>query len=96
MNVSHKRLHHKTSQECLNFFRELGAQCFSHRCESTLQGHGANITVMYDGAWHKREHTSHIGVRAIIEYHSGLIVDAVALPRGKPVVVSSQSCRCKG
>lgn len=36
-----------------------------------------DITVNYDGTWHKRGHTSHIGVGAVIEYHTGLILDAV-------------------
>ncbi|KAM7293101.1 uncharacterized protein ISCGN_026231 [Ixodes scapularis] len=38
-----------------------------------------DVTIMYDGTWHKRGYTSHIGVGAVIEYHTGLILDAVVL-----------------
>ncbi|KAH7975090.1 hypothetical protein HPB49_023506 [Dermacentor silvarum] len=38
-----------------------------------------DITVNFDETWHKRGHTSHIGVGAIIEYHTGLILDAIVL-----------------
>ncbi|KAH7980882.1 hypothetical protein HPB49_019783 [Dermacentor silvarum] len=38
-----------------------------------------DITVNFDGTWHKRGPTSHIGVGAIIEYHTGLILNAIVL-----------------
>ncbi|XP_075722123.1 uncharacterized protein LOC142765273 [Rhipicephalus microplus] len=90
MNVSHRGLHHKTFQKHLKKFREPQTQCIENfYAESASavkatynemdQYFSRDITVCYDGTWHKRGHTSHIGVGAIIEYHTGLILDAVVL-----------------
>ena len=38
-----------------------------------------DITVSYDMTWHKRGHTSHYGLGAVIDIVTGLAVDAVAL-----------------
>ncbi|KAH9375760.1 hypothetical protein HPB48_014644 [Haemaphysalis longicornis] len=42
-----------------------------------------NVTVMYDGTWMTRGHTSHIGVGTVIEFYTGLILDAVVLSNNR-------------
>ncbi|XP_075554628.1 uncharacterized protein LOC142587468 [Dermacentor variabilis] len=91
MNVSHRGLHHKTYQEHLkktfrgpetqrmeSFYSE-SAAAVKKVYQGMDPGFTRDITVVYDGTWHKRGHTSHIGVGAVIEYHTGLILDAVVL-----------------
>ncbi|KAH7943394.1 hypothetical protein HPB52_007797 [Rhipicephalus sanguineus] len=90
MNVSHRGLHHRTFQRHLKQFREPQEQTlekFYAESASAVKktykemnpSFCRDITVNYDGTWHKRGHTSHIGVGAVIEYHTGLILDAVVL-----------------
>ncbi|XP_075742739.1 uncharacterized protein LOC142796312 [Rhipicephalus microplus] len=90
MNVSHRGLHHRTFQRHLKQFREPQQQTLDKFYEESASAvkkvykemdpsFCKDITVNYDGTWHKRGHTSHIGVGAIIEYHTGLILDAVVL-----------------
>lgn len=38
-----------------------------------------NVAVIFDGTWHTRGYRSHIGIGSVIEYHTGLILDAVVL-----------------
>ncbi|KAL8590770.1 hypothetical protein ACOMHN_066918 [Nucella lapillus] len=38
-----------------------------------------NIVISVDGSWQQRGHKSHNGVVTVIEHHTGLIVDSVAL-----------------
>ena len=38
-----------------------------------------DITVSVDGSWQKRGHKSHNGVVTVIEHHTGLVVDYIAL-----------------
>ena len=38
-----------------------------------------DISVSFDGSWHKRGRTSHNGITTVIESFSGLIIDFVAL-----------------
>ncbi|CAN7978839.1 unnamed protein product, partial [Ixodes persulcatus] len=38
-----------------------------------------NVTVVYDGTWMTRGHTSHIGVGTVIEFYTGLVLDSVVL-----------------
>ncbi|XP_077536306.1 uncharacterized protein LOC144148663 [Haemaphysalis longicornis] len=38
-----------------------------------------NITVVYDGTWLTRGHTSHIGVGTVIEFYTGLVLDCAVL-----------------
>ncbi|KAG0432156.1 hypothetical protein HPB47_021100 [Ixodes persulcatus] len=38
-----------------------------------------NITVVYDGSWKKRGHSSRIGVGTVIEYYTGLVLDSAVL-----------------
>ncbi|KAH8035642.1 hypothetical protein HPB51_007886 [Rhipicephalus microplus] len=38
-----------------------------------------NVTVVYDGTWMTRGHTSHIGVGRVIEFYTGLVLDSVVL-----------------
>ncbi|KAG0421407.1 hypothetical protein HPB47_002698 [Ixodes persulcatus] len=90
-NVPHRGLHHKTFQEHLKkTFREPEALCVEKfyaesavavktACKKMDPGFCKDITVVYDGTWHKRGFTSHIGVGSVIEYHTGLILDAVVL-----------------
>ncbi|XP_075734797.1 uncharacterized protein LOC142775982 [Rhipicephalus microplus] len=90
MNVSHRGLPHKTFQKHLKKFREPQTQCIENFYAESASAVKAtykemdqyftrDITVCYDETWHKHGHTSHIGVGAIIEYHTGLILDAVVL-----------------
>ena len=34
-----------------------------------------NIDVSFDETWQKKGHTSHIGASAVIEVHSGFVID---------------------
>ncbi|XP_077488230.1 uncharacterized protein LOC144099059 [Amblyomma americanum] len=91
MNVSHRGLHHSTFQKHLKkTFRDREIQCidkfYAESAAAVKEVYKEmdpsfcrDITVAYDGTWHKRGHTSHIGVGAVIEYHTGLIMDAVVL-----------------
>lgn len=38
-----------------------------------------NVTVVYDGTWLTRSHSSHVGVGCITEFHTGLVLDSVVL-----------------
>jgi hypothetical protein len=38
-----------------------------------------NITISFDGTWHKRGHSSHYGVGVVIDYTTGLVLDAEVL-----------------
>lgn len=38
-----------------------------------------NITVIFYGTWMTRGHSSHIGVGAVTEFYSGLVLDFVVL-----------------
>ena len=40
-----------------------------------------DITVSYDGSWHKRGHPSMYGVAAVIDIYTGLVVDYVVLSK---------------
>lgn len=42
-------------------------------------GNPGNIAVSFDGSWHTRGHTSHIGVATVIEVFSGYVLDYVVL-----------------
>ena len=46
--------------------------------DPTPQGR-LDISVSFDGSWHKRGRTSHNGIAAVIEIYSGLVVDFVTL-----------------
>ena len=43
---------------------------------STADTDAPGITVSYDGTWHKRGHSSHVGVGVAIDFDSGLVLDA--------------------
>ncbi|KAH7932905.1 hypothetical protein HPB49_004677 [Dermacentor silvarum] len=87
MNVSHRGLHHKIFQKYLKKFREPEGmeQFYSESAPAVKKVYKMDtsfcrdITVSYNGTWHKRGHMSHIGVGAIIEYHTGVILDAIVL-----------------
>lgn len=40
-----------------------------------------NISVVFDGTWHKRGHTSNYGVGCVIELATGLVIDCVVLSK---------------
>lgn len=40
-----------------------------------------NVTVSFDGSWHKRGHTSLYGIAAVIEVNTGLILDYTVLSK---------------
>ncbi|KAH7932908.1 hypothetical protein HPB49_004680 [Dermacentor silvarum] len=42
-------------------------------------GFTKNVTVVYDGTWLTRSHSSHVGVGCITEFHTGLVLDSVVL-----------------
>lgn len=91
MNVSHRGLHHKTFQKHLKSeFRQASETAvdsiFSDAAAAVRQVYremdpafNNNITVVYDGTWLTRGHTSHIGVGTVIEFYTGLVLDCVAL-----------------
>ncbi|XP_070391601.1 uncharacterized protein [Dermacentor albipictus] len=91
MNVSYRGLHHKTFQKHLKeTFREPEAHAldtfYANSAAAVISAYKEmdpsfckDITVVYDGTWHKRGHTSHIGVGSVIDFHTGLILDAVVL-----------------
>ncbi|CAN7974947.1 unnamed protein product, partial [Ixodes persulcatus] len=64
---------------CVEKFYAESAVAVKTACKKMDPGFCKDITVVYDGTWHKRGHTSHIGVGSVIEYHTGLILDAVVL-----------------
>ncbi|KAH7981702.1 hypothetical protein HPB52_000727 [Rhipicephalus sanguineus] len=90
MNVSYRGLHHKTFQKHLKetfrkpeataldkFYAESATVVITtyKKMDPTFS---KDVTVVYDCTWHKRGHTSHIGVGAVI-FYTGLILDAVVL-----------------
>lgn len=91
MNVSYRGLHHKTFQKHLKeTFRKPEATALekfdADSATAVIKTYKEmdpsfckDITVMYDGTWHKRGHTSHIGVGSVIDFFTGLILDAVVL-----------------
>lgn len=91
MNISHRGLQHKTFQKHLKTeFRSAGneaaANVFSDAVAAVYivykemdPAFNKNITVVYDGTWLTRGHTSHIGVGTVIEFYTGLVLDSVVL-----------------
>lgn len=91
MNVSHRGLHQKTYQAHLkktvkpaaeeaarNIFAD-AAQAVRHVYTEMEVNFVNNITVVYDGTWLTRGHSSHIGVGCVIEFYTGLVLDCVVL-----------------
>ncbi|CAN8022428.1 unnamed protein product, partial [Ixodes persulcatus] len=76
-----RRLGHVSDRHalCVEKFYAESAVAVKTACKKMDPGFCKDITVVYDGTWHKRGHTSHIGVGSVIEYHTGLILDAVVL-----------------
>ncbi|CAN7950323.1 unnamed protein product [Ixodes hexagonus] len=91
MNVCHRGLHQKTFQKHLKAeFRPAGdtasASVFSDAVEAVRKVYAEmnpsftkNVTVVYDGTWMTRGHTSHIGVGTVIEFYTGLVIDSIVL-----------------
>lgn len=91
MNVSHRGIHQKTYQEHLKKTFKPGAEEAAQNIfadavlavkdvYSKMQPSSPNnITVVYDGTWLTRGHSSHIGVGCIIEFYTGLVLDCTVL-----------------
>lgn len=91
MNVSHCGLHQKTYLEHLNKMFKSGAEeaaqnIFADAVLAVKDAYSKmqpsspnNITVVYDGIWLTRGHSSHIGVGCTIEFHTGLVLDCIVL-----------------
>lgn len=91
MNVSYRGLHQKTFQGHLKAkFGPAANKSATNVCADAAEAvkgvyadmdptYTKNITVIYDGTWMTRGHSSHIGVGAVIEFYSGLVLDFVVL-----------------
>ncbi|CAN7944761.1 unnamed protein product, partial [Ixodes pacificus] len=91
MNVSHRGMHHKTFQGHLKSkfspaADTAAAGVFTDAVNAVRKVYEEmdptftkNVTVIYDGTWMTRGHTSHIGVGTVIEYYTGLVLDSVVL-----------------
>ncbi|KAM7295709.1 uncharacterized protein ISCGN_020982 [Ixodes scapularis] len=91
MNVSHRGLHHKTYQDHLKNTVSKSAAATAEKIytesaaavKSTYREMNPDFTkdvaVVYDGTWLKRGYSSHVGVGSVIEYDTGLILDAEVL-----------------
>lgn len=91
MNISHRGLHTKTWQAYVKTKLTPAATRAAQKVTSEsalavreLYGelnvdHPGNIAVSYDGSWMTRGHSSHIGVGAVIELFTGLVLDYVVL-----------------
>ncbi|KAH9364938.1 hypothetical protein HPB48_017967 [Haemaphysalis longicornis] len=89
MNVSYRGLHQKTFQGHLKAkFGPAANKSATNVCADAAEAvkgvyadmdptYTKNITVIYDGTWMTRGHSSHIGVGAVIEFYSGLELDFV-------------------
>lgn len=89
MNISHRGMHKKTWQ---GFMKEKLTPAATRAAEKVLKrsadsvrqlyrelniDNPGNIAVSFDGSWMTRGHSSHIGVGAVIELFSGLVLDYV-------------------
>uniref|UniRef100_A0A1E1XP14 Putative kolobok-8 hm n=1 Tax=Amblyomma sculptum TaxID=1581419 RepID=A0A1E1XP14_AMBSC len=91
MNVSHRGLHQKTYQghlkKVLKPAAEEAAQTvFAGAVEAVKDVYKEmdvtftkNITVVYNGTWLTRGHSSQIGVGCVIEFYTGLVLDCTVL-----------------
>ncbi|XP_077500388.1 uncharacterized protein LOC144111119 [Amblyomma americanum] len=91
MNVSQRGLYHKTFQKHLKSEFRLASETaaaknFSDAVAAVRTVYSEmdptfnnNITVVYDGTWLTRGHTSHIGVGTVIGFYTGLVLDCVVL-----------------
>lgn len=91
IGVSHRGMHTKTYQNYLKSKLNPAATraCTENlkKCAATAKelytklnfGNPGNIAVCFDGTWHTRGHTSHIGVATVIELFSGYVLDYVVL-----------------
>lgn len=91
IGVSHRGLHNKTYQHYLKSKLNPAATsaCTENmaKCATSVKnvyrslnfGNAGNIAVSFDGTWHTRGHSSHIGVATVIELFSGYVLDYVVL-----------------
>lgn len=87
MNVSYTGLHQKTFQGNLKAkFRPAARKSATNMCVDAVAAVNdnytdmdptftENTTVIYDGTWMAWGHSSYIGIRAVIEFYSGLVLD---------------------
>lgn len=89
MNISHRGLHTKTWQR---YVKKKLTPAATRAAEKVLQDSAhsvrqlyrelnldnpGNISVSFDGSWMTRGHSSHIGVGAVVEIFTGLVLDYV-------------------
>ncbi|KAH7958418.1 hypothetical protein HPB49_001406 [Dermacentor silvarum] len=91
MNISHRGLHKKTWQgyvkQKLTPAATRAAEKVTSECATSVRQlykeldiqNANNIAVSFDGSWMTRGHSSHIGVGAVIELFTGLVLDYVVL-----------------
>lgn len=91
IGVSHRGLHNKTYQHYLKTkLNPATAKACSEnlaKCAAEVKqlysdlnfGNPGNIAVCFDGSWHTRGHSSHIGVATVIELFTGYVLDYVVL-----------------
>lgn len=91
MNISHRGLHTKTWQayqklkltpaaaRAAEKQEKVSAESVRKLYSELSLDNPGNIAVSYDGSWMTRGHSSHIGVGAVIELFSGLVLDYVVL-----------------
>lgn len=91
MNISHRGLHTKTWQRYvktkLTPAATRAAETLTTECAKSVRqlysqlnfGNPGNVAVSYDGSWMTRGHSSHIGVGAVVELFTGLVLDYVVL-----------------
>ncbi|KAH7964742.1 hypothetical protein HPB49_001089 [Dermacentor silvarum] len=91
MNISHRGLHKKKWQgyvkQKLTPAATRAAEKVTSECATSVRQlykeldiqNANNIVVSFDGSWMTRGHSSHIGVGAVIELFTGLVLDYVVL-----------------
>lgn len=91
MNVLRKELHQNTYQRHLKNVIKPAAevpaqtvltdavQAVKNTYEEIEVNFTKNITVVYDGTWLTRGHSSHIGVGCVIEFYTGQVIDCTVL-----------------
>ncbi|KAH7945181.1 hypothetical protein HPB49_007388 [Dermacentor silvarum] len=91
MNISHRGLHKKTWQgyvkQKLTPAATRAAEKVTSECAKSVRQlykeldiqNANNIAVSFDGSWMTRGNSSHIGVGAVIELFTGLVLDYVVL-----------------
>lgn len=66
---------HRTTMGAACKVMHESAQAVRTEKEPKYSGAVVDVCVSFDGTWHKRGHTSHFGLGAVIELDSGLVLD---------------------